>query len=139
MAVIEGEARFLNTLHSEELSNNVFRILEPLIYYSKNLHRVLEIQPIICDFESCGMLRTSNEAGALHDYGYRIDCPWKLSRREVDDLYFEALLADGNTPRIMAMAKWFAVRTFGARYFQKHRISACAEEIALINEMTRCV
>lgn len=130
MAVIEGKSRFLNTLHSEEIANNIFRILEPLIFYSNKLHRVLEIKPIVCDFETCGMLRTSNEAGALHDYGYRSDCPWNLTRRQVDDLYFEALIADGNTSLALAMSKWLAVRTFGAYHFKKHRIGATIMEMS---------
>lgn len=135
--ILPGPSRFLDTLVSEEISNNVFKVRRLLPFYSKRLNRIFDIQPLICDFETAGLFRTSNEAGALHDYGYRIDCPWGLSRREVDDLYFEALLADGNTSHALAMSKWLAVRVFGKRYFQKNRIKASADEIALVNERAR--
>lgn len=128
--LMNGESRFLNTLHCEEIKNNVFRVTKPLYFWSQKNDRVFEIKPIICDFETCGMLRTSNEAGALHDYGYRSDCPWNLTRRQVDDLYYEALIADGNTSLALAMSKWLAVRTFGASHFHKHRIGATLQEMS---------
>jgi hypothetical protein len=128
--LLDGPSRFLNTLHCEEIKNNVFRVTRPLYFWSQKNDKIFEIKPFICDLESCGMLRTSNEAGALHDYGYRSDCPWNLTRRQVDDLYYEALIADGNTSLALAMSKWLAVRTFGASHFHKHRIGATLQEMS---------
>ena len=119
MARIEGKARFLNTLKSEEIRNNVFKVLAILDFYSALKKKTYSVPAgLICDFETAGILRTSNEAGALHDYFYRCDSEPVLERKEADDLYYEAMIADG-TPKPVAYLKWMTVRAVGWKYYHK--------------------
>ena len=123
-------SRFLNTLKTEEVSNNLYRTIAALQYFSKKLQKRFTIPPdVYCDFESCGMLRTSNEAGMLHDALYRYDFYPDISRRVRDYLYFEAMMADGNTPWLAARAKWAAVRALGWKFCDKKSINWKPKEI----------
>lgn len=50
----------------------------------------------------------------LHDYLYR--CPNNLTRTEVDDIFFYALLRNG-TSTYLAYKMYYGVRVFGSHYF----------------------
>lgn len=50
----------------------------------------------------------------LHDYLYR--CPNNLTRNEVDDIFFYALLRNGAS-KYLAYKMYYGVRIFGNKYF----------------------
>lgn len=56
--------------------------------------------------------RSTARAGVLHDALYRYDFLPSLSRKAADDVFYGALLAEGNS-RWQALKMWSAVRMFG--------------------------
>lgn len=59
-------------------------------------------------------------AGWLHDWLYRIDCSERLTRSEADEIFREALIAEGFS-RAYAWTQWAVVRALGgSRWQRKH-------------------
>lgn len=156
-------AGFLNNLSATKINDKIWRFDQPLRYYSESLGCTIEVKAdpgylFYCDFESVPRIpvvyawlgRTDDEEGGLHDFGYRKDCPIKLTRRQWDALYLEAMLANGEknlrlqkysisktqytlkyaNMKSKAYVKWFGVRVGGRGGFHKKSINWKPEDIA---------
>lgn len=122
------EACFLNTLHSEELSDDDFKVIEPLRYYSKILDRITEI-PVSFESDGCSVPRlpiaywlcggTAKRPGTLHDFFYREkNQPNRPDRETADKVFLEALESVG-VGWVKRHSMYYVVRSFGWMYYQK--------------------
>jgi len=69
----------------------------------------------------------SARAGVLHDCGYRWFEIWRLSRRELDLIYMQALMDDG-VSRWRAWIQKMAVRVTGGRAWNNWRLTPFQEK-----------
>jgi hypothetical protein len=67
---------------------------------------------------SNALLNKAHREGALHDYLYRKDCYPKVTRKQADDVFLEAMIARGK-PWYVAHSMWLGVRIGGWAAFQK--------------------
>lgn len=73
----------------------------------------------------------SRKAAVLHDYLY---CENKFSRSQCDDLFYQALIAEGMN-KALARTYWLGVRSGGWLYFGKRKAGLNAKDFcSLRNE-----
>lgn len=141
-------AEFNSSLSCTQITDKVWRINLPLIYYSDIIKAEIVVPSgFCCDFESVPRLpivymclgHTSFRGGAVHDYLYRRDCEPMVTRAQADAIYREIsvisavqyLLAEGKEPTAIQMAqitsqayaKWLGVRIGGASSYHKKTVA----------------
>ena len=140
-------AGFRSHLSATQLSDSIWRINLPLIYYSDIINAEIVVPSgFCCDFESVPRLpvvymclgHTSQRGGTVHDYLYRKDCEPMVTRAQADAIYREIsvisavqyILESGKEPTAIQMArihsqawaKWAGVRAGGWRSYHKKSI-----------------
>lgn len=111
--------RFLTPLRVEEVSHDLWRLLEPLAYKSSLLGRTVQIQAgFVTDLASIPrwlplarvLLRGhARRAAVLHDAAYRYGAPLARNRLKADRLMLEAMKAQ-ETGRIRRALIYGGVR-----------------------------
>ena len=140
-------AGFRSHLSATQLSDSIWRINLPLIYYSDIINAEIVVPSgFCCDFESVPQLpvvymclgHTSQRGGTVHDYLYRKDCEPMVTRAQADAIYREIsvisavqyILESGKEPTAIQMArihsqawaKWAGVRAGGWKSYHKKSI-----------------
>jgi len=140
-------AGFRSSLSATQLSDSIWRINLPLIYYSDIIKAEIVVPSgFCCDFESVPRIpliyaclgHTSQRGGTVHDYLYRRDCEPMVTRAQADAIYREIsvisavqyILESGKEPTAIQMArihsqawaKWAGVRAGGWRSYHKKSI-----------------
>jgi hypothetical protein len=96
-------AKFLTELDAVCITDKIWCLDEPLIYESDTVGMVEVPKGFYTDFASVPRLpiaymafggRAHREA-VLHDYGYRSDATPTMTRKQVDDLFLEAMTERG--------------------------------------------
>ena len=141
-------AGFRSHLSATQLSDSIWRINLPLIYYSDIIKAEIVVPSgFCCDFESVPRLpvvymclgHTSFRGGAVHDYLYRKDSYPRVSRAQADAIYREIsvisavqyILESGKEPTAIQIArihsqawsKWLGVRIGGAGSYHKKTVA----------------
>ena len=116
----EQKARFLTALAVLQVTEDDWQLQTPLVYWSVFLNRKLTVPAgFITDFASVPRMPFiywfaggATEAPAvLHDWFYRT-CTLKVSRKQADDLLYEAIVARGYS-RFRGWLMWAGVRVGG--------------------------
>lgn len=125
--------KFITTLKVEQISeatthkNAKWRLIEPLIYESKNIGLVIVDKGTVTDFASVPRLPISflfaggrsNAPAALHDHLY---AERRVSRLKADNLIFEAIIDSSPNDKMLAyslaIVTWLGVRLFGWIYWK---------------------
>jgi len=140
-------AGFRSSLSATQISDSIWRINLPLIYYSDIIKAEIVVPSgFCCDFESVPRIpliyaclgHTSQRGGTVHDYLYRRDCEPMVTRAQADAIYREIsvisavqyILESGKEPTAIQMArihsqawaKWAGVRAGGWRSYHKKSI-----------------
>ena len=140
-------AGFRSHLSATQLSDSIWRINLPLIYYSDIIKAEIVVPSgFCCDFESVPRIpliyaclgHTSQRGGTVHDYLYRRDCEPMVTRAQADAIYREIsvisavqyILESGKEPTAIQMArihsqawaKWAGVRAGGWKSYHKKSI-----------------
>lgn len=121
------KAGFADPLILEKVGERQWLVKESLRFYSAKLRRTFRVpsgtptdlasipRPFWVVFPKEGK---QDRAAALHDAGYNhylvdiVGYPLQLSKKTVDDLFYEAMLSDGVGEKA-AWTMWKAVRLFG--------------------------
>lgn len=127
----ERKAEFLDSLELRKVGEREWVTISPLRFYSKELSKTLKVPSgFPTDLASIprGLWNLfpkegkQDRAAVLHDCGYNesiIDAvgnPIKLTKKQVDGLFHEGMLADGVGPK-SAWLMWKAVSLFGRGRF----------------------
>lgn len=116
-------ARFLTPLLLQYVDGRTWVLIAPFHYQSDVVQRTLYVPAgQSTDFNSIPRLlwrvcppADHAEAGVVHDWAYRTGA---LTRKEADDVFYEALLALG-VSSWKARTMWAAVRMFGGGPYQE--------------------
>lgn len=122
-------ARFLTPVRTEQVAKRRFKVLTPLVYDSPLLGMTVTVPPgFVTDFESVPrwlpvthalLYGEAHAAAVLHDWVYQTHQVnhRPVSRREADELLFEATGASGPgiepVPRWKRWLFWLGVRAGG--------------------------
>jgi hypothetical protein len=119
MAQVEKEARFINRVAYAEIPGTaLIELRDEFLYYSAVIGRTIIVPDgFVCDGESF-ILKSSTEAGVLHDYLYRKDSSPVVSRKIADAVLYEASRVDKCT-WVMSWAKWAFVRVVSHCFYHK--------------------
>jgi hypothetical protein len=140
--VCGDSARFITTLKQEAIPGTIYyRLLEDFIVYSAILKRIIVCPAgMICDAESF-KLKSSDEAGWIHDYLYRKDSiTWhkdiitlsginlnpslqlKGVNRRIADKVFEEISVLDNVSAAFSWWKWATVRLLGHNCWHRYTV-----------------
>lgn len=132
MADLYGDSVILNRCRYEEIPGTKYiRLTDDFMVYAARIQRVVIVpKGFICDGETF-ILKSSTEAGIVHDYLYRSDAiVWDLkclksfpgpTRKDADGIFKDISTID-KAGRVMSWLKWAAVRTFARSCWHKHAI-----------------
>lgn len=119
---------FVTPLRVEQLDDELWRLEQPLVYYSDKLQRSLAVPPgFVTDFASVPRLPfvywllggRASKAAVVHDYLYRKNAG--VSRADADAIFVEAMQASGQAPwrqRLM----WRGLRIGGGSSYHQRDI-----------------
>lgn len=138
---------FLTSLSATQITEDIWRLDQPLSYYSKVLKKWVKVPWMFyCDFESVPRIplvyaylgHTTRRGGCVHDFLYRYDCEPIVTRSQADAVYREICIVSGmeylrSTNTIIrkaavakiysqAWAKWLGVRIGGMSSYHKKSV-----------------
>jgi len=107
-------AKFLTTLKVEDISDSVWRLLEPLIYESDIVGKITVPAGFYTDLASVPRIpivfmffgERSHHEAVIHDYLYRIDSMPQVTFGEANDVFLEAMEARGKSLFIRKPMYW---------------------------------
>lgn len=118
-------SHFITGLHVEQLSDERWRLLTNLVYYSHKLQRSITVPAgFVTDFASVPRLPfvfwlaggKATKAAVVHDFLYRKESG--VSRAEADDIFAEAMDASGQ-PAWRRGLMWAGLRVGGRGSYQQ--------------------
>lgn len=130
MADLYGDSVLLNRCRYEEIPGTQYiKLTDDFLVYAARIKRVVIVpKGFVCDGESF-LLKSSTEAGVVHDYLYRSDAiVWDIkcftsypgpTRRDADGIFKDISEID-RAGKAMSWLKWAAVRMCARKYFHKH-------------------
>lgn len=137
------KAQFLSSLRVEQITEDDWRLLEPLCYFSALLGRVVTVPAgFITDFASVPRLPfiywftggLANGPAVLHDWFYRTNTE-DISREMADRLLAEAMEAKGYW-KIRSWSMWAGVRIGGHWSYETRRAAVVPTNVVPQTEPT---
>lgn len=119
------EVKRLSNLISEKIGYKVWR-LSDVLHFEVDTAPIFVPKNFITDGASCPKILWSlcapmsgpqAEAAVLHDYLYSKDCPLQYSRKEADDIFYDAMISNG-TGMLRAYLIYKGVRIGGGSSFK---------------------
>lgn len=117
------KSRFLTPLVVERAGSDKWRVVYPLEFASAKFNRIFTVPAgVLTDFASVPRLpfaywlfgNVAQEAAVLHDHAY--SGGFGLSRKQADDLFYEASKASG-VAGWRAWPMWLGVRVAGSFHY----------------------
>ncbi len=137
------KGKFLGFLKYENIDGRYFRLTAPLKYKSQILRcKVIVPEGFIFDNESIPRLpfiyawigRTSDRAGCIHDYFYRLGSYPPVRRSVADDVYREANRARG-IGWLARNIKKLGVRIGGGKAYHFYKVTATYKDMTGKDEL----
>jgi len=118
--------KYLTELKTKTLNDGKWEILEPLIYVSDIVWKIVVPEGFISDFASVPRIpviyamvgNCSHRAAVIHDYLYRIGAKPDV-KREIADWVFDEAMGVKNVPRWRRWIMWAGVRIGGRGAYKK--------------------
>ena len=107
-------SKFLTTLKTEDITDQVWRLCDPLVYQSDIIGTVIVPEGFYTDLASVPRIpiifmlwggRSHHEA-VIHDYLYRIDSLPVVSEHIANEVFFEAMCARGKCWYVKYFMYW---------------------------------
>lgn len=123
-------SKFITALVTKDITDSIVELVEPLVYYSDLLNCEI-CAPVGFQSDGASVPRLpiiytlyGNRAhmeSVLHDMLYRVDCPWDVTRRIADLIFFEAMTSRGK-PAYIRYAMYKGVRLGGWASYEKRKM-----------------
>lgn len=123
-------SKFITDLIIKDVTDSIVELMQPLVYQSDLLGCEICI-PVGFQSDQSSVPRIpaiytlygnrAHKEGVLHDAAYCIDFPWKISRKEADLLFLEAMCSRGK-PFHIRYPMYEGVRLFGWQFYHKRKM-----------------
>ena len=125
---------FLSRLIIEDITDSVWKLHQPLVFFSDVLGRIEVPKDFYTDLASVPKVPFVYEAwgnrshyeAVVHDYLYRIDSVPQATREEADDIFLEAMAARGKSLTVRKPMHW-GVRLGGWTSYHKRKVADVLE------------